>query len=114
MLSIRFMAHESVWEFLSARDRRRVSYYLDHDQISKVELQEWSDNYLESFDPLSRLHAKFWGTSMEEEERQWRASQATAGDNFTGNSTEEDDDILPGCYLLDITLESPGEPMLQD
>jgi hypothetical protein len=50
---------------------KSLATVLGLNHINKVELQEWSDNYLESFDPLSRLHAKFWGTSMEEEERQW-------------------------------------------
>jgi hypothetical protein len=80
----------------------------DLDQIHEMEFRQWSGNYLRSDDLFSLLHAKFWGTSMEEEERQWRASQPTAGDDEDGrnNNTEEEDDdnIIPGCYLLDLTL----------
>jgi len=79
--------------------------------------------------PLALLHAKFWGRSMVDEEQVWCNSQPLTlaignesrdkdqdGDEFMdkcsdrtvdeGQGTDlDDDDIIPGCYLLDIGIE---------
>ena len=48
--------------------------------------------------PLAQLHIKFWGKSMAEEEEAWCARQ-----HSTSNlSNSENDDIQPGCYVLNI------------
>jgi hypothetical protein len=76
-------------------------------------LEKWEkvdDDY-----PLAQLHSKFWGTSMQEEEDAWRAKERltpTPSDdnrkpnekpgNGTDESEDDDDDIIPGCYVLDI------------
>ena len=71
---------------------------------------------------LAQLHAKFWGKSMAEEEEQWRRAQPrtpTIGgelgdedqdgdermDEDQGERTDLEDDILPGCYVLDIGID---------
>src|SRR6266576_5111696 len=79
-------------------------------------LEKWErfdDHY-----PLAQLHSRFWGTSMQEEEEAWRAKEwlAPAGDNNRkpnenpGNSIDEseddDDDIIPECYVLDINNDA--------
>ena len=54
--------------------------------------------------PLAQLHTKFWGTSMAEEEEAWRAKQQPT---FRLNESK-DDDIGPGCYVLDINNKAIG------
>jgi hypothetical protein len=72
--------------------------------------------------PLAQLHSRFWGTSMQEEEEAWRAKErlnaAPAGPsdnnrkpnenpgNGTDESEDDDDDITPGCYVLDINNDA--------
>jgi hypothetical protein len=76
---------------------------------------------LNDYEPLSQFHAKFWDRSMADEEREWRNTQLAvggelgdkdqdgdtrigeAGDDGT-DETELDDDIIPGCYTLDIGI----------
>jgi hypothetical protein len=83
---------------------------------------------LHSCEPLALLHAKFWGRSMVDEEKEWRNSRPPVlaiGSEFgdkdqdgdermdedsdetmdEGQRTDLDDDIVPGCYLLDIGIE---------
>jgi hypothetical protein len=70
--------------------------------------------------PLVQLHSRFWGTSMQEEEEAWRAKEGLtaapgSSDNNRkpnekpGNGTdksEDDGDITPGCYVLDINNDA--------
>ena len=52
--------------------------------------------------PLAQLHVKFWGKSMAEEEEAWHARQ-----HSTSNlSNSENDDIQPGCYVLNINNDA--------
>jgi hypothetical protein len=72
---------------------------------------------LDSGELLAQFHAKFWGTSMADEENEWHNSQPPIASGFgdedqdgdermdEGESTDLDDDIIPGCYLLDIGIE---------
>jgi len=93
---------------------------------------------LDEDQPLSLLHAKFWGENMADEEQQWliaqQASPATGSeyglrdqegeermdavvDEMVVDETavvdetmdkattrDPDDDIIPGCYMLDIDI----------
>jgi hypothetical protein len=64
---------------------------------------------LDDEEPLTRLHAKFWGTSMADEEREWRSM---AGGELRKQIQHVEDgvvvdwhlshEIRPGCYQLDI------------
>jgi len=69
--------------------------------------------------PLTLFHAKFWGKSMKDEEEKWRNTQTVSrgqrmdsdrdGGKICGESENEDedegtDDIIPGCYNLDINI----------
>ena len=54
---------------------------------------------LDSSELLAQLHAKFWGTGMPEDDA-WRDDDPTES---------EDDDIKPGCRVLDIDNEAVTE-----
>jgi hypothetical protein len=62
---------------------------------------------LDDEEPLTQLHAKFWGTSMADEEREWCSM---AGGEQQIQHVEDgvvvdwhlSDEIRPGCYQLDI------------
>jgi hypothetical protein len=83
----------------------------------------------------AQLHAKFWGKSMVDEEQEWRSAQSPVpaiggelederqdGDELMdeprdermddGERTDLDDDILPGCYVLDIGIAGLGFPKI--
>jgi hypothetical protein len=62
--------------------------------IPKYHLEEW--NRLGDSEPLAQLRAKFWGRGMPEEEA-WRDDDPTEN---------EDDDIKPGCRILDLDNEA--------
>ena len=51
--------------------------------------------------PLALFHKKFWGKSMKDEESEWRKSQLIDQDEET---TDADDDIISGCYVLNISI----------
>ena len=69
---------------------------------------------LDDDDQLTLFHAKFWGKSMAIEEQEWRSVQSgdparardedQDGDDPMGDDVDEDDDIIPGCYLLDLGI----------
>ena len=54
---------------------------------------------LNSSEPLVRLHAKFWGRGMPEDD-EWRDYDPTESEFC------EDDEIKPGCRVLDIDNEA--------
>jgi hypothetical protein len=58
--------------------------------IPKQHVEEW--RMLDSYELLAQLHAKFWGRGMPEDD-------AWCDDDPTES---EDDDIKPGCHVLDI------------
>jgi hypothetical protein len=80
----------------------------------------WRDVKLSDSSRFSQLHSRFWGKSMEMEERHWvqnnpsipkaysqgakmdvdgdTDSDTDAEENFDRNS---DDDFIPGCHVLD-------------
>lgn len=80
---------------------------------------------LHDYEPLSQFHAKFWDRNMADEEREWRNTQLAIGGELRdkdqdgdtcigeagddemdeGNEADLDDDIIPGCYMLDIGIE---------
>ena len=69
---------------------------------------------LRDTDPFTLFHAKFWGKSMAVEEQEWRSVQSgdpararedQDGDDPMGDDVDEDDDIIPGCYLLDLGID---------
>jgi hypothetical protein len=53
--------------------------------------------------PLALFHKKFWGKSMKDEESEWRESQIRI-DQDQDEITDMDDDIISGCYVLDISI----------
>jgi hypothetical protein len=94
---------------------------------SKTEvLADWKSNLVRPSLPLAQLHAKFWGISMEGEEKEWRDAQppmpAAGGElrdkhQHADERTDEDgddldDDIIPGCYFLDIGIEGLEYPRI--
>ena len=74
---------------------------------------------LDKDEPLALLHENFWGKNMADEEQQWlnaqQASPATGGEFGLRDQEEEahrredvddpDDDIISGCYMLDIGID---------
>lgn len=68
-------------------------------------LEKWER--VADHNPLAQLHSRFWGTSMQEEEEAWRANNRKPNENL-GNGIDEsdDDDIIPGCYVLDINNDA--------
>jgi hypothetical protein len=56
---------------------------------------------LNSSEPLARLHAKFWGRGMPEE-NEWRDDDPTGSEVCV----DDEDDIRPGCRVLDIDNEA--------
>lgn len=66
--------------------------------------------------PVAQFHKKFWGKSMKDEESEWRDTQKdewcdTREDERMDQDQDQDeatdmDDIIPGCYVLDIGI--PG------
>jgi hypothetical protein len=53
--------------------------------------------------PLALFHKKFWGKSMKDEESEWHKSQIKT-DQDQDEITDTDDDIISGCYVLDISI----------
>src|SRR5882762_10803917 len=53
--------------------------------------------------PLALFHKKFGGKSMKDEESGWRKSQIRI-DQDVDEITDVDDDIISGCYVLDISI----------
>ncbi|KAF9518021.1 hypothetical protein BS47DRAFT_426737 [Hydnum rufescens UP504] len=50
-------------------------------------------------EPLALFHHKFWAKSMEPE-REWHNVRSK-----TGEVEDEDEDVLPGCYYLNIDIK---------
>ena len=50
---------------------------------------------------FARLHTKFWGKSMLGEGEEWQGSDS----NSMHGSYDPDDDVGPGCFVLDIGFE---------
>jgi hypothetical protein len=91
------------------------------------DLDKWTPKRIDDRDALARLHAKFWGKSMADVARDSPAStpNSTNEDKDTikdqgevfddcghgkmavdeDESADEDDDIGPGCYFLDIGID---------
>jgi hypothetical protein len=73
---------------------------------------------LDDSEPFAQLHRNFWGKSMAEEEKAWHEQQSISDPSSNNQSPEEksgentleskDDDITPGCYVLDIDNELIG------
>ena len=84
---------------------------------SIVSIPQFAEKWdkLDDHEPLAQLHARFWGTSMQEEEEEWRIKERLAPTphdnkqepnkkpcNGTNEREGNNDDIIPGCYVLDI------------
>ena len=88
---------------------------------------QWSASRVRS-DHLAQFHTKFWGKSMEEEEEEWRNAQPPPLTGDEGHDRDDkmdgdrdgdagmdedegmdqgdkDNDVIPGCYMLDISIE---------
>ncbi|KAF8721958.1 hypothetical protein AX14_010046 [Amanita brunnescens Koide BX004] len=68
-------------------------------------------------EPLGQLHGKFWGTSMQDEEQEWRNGQPAipqalvcgelgSEDQRVDVDWDDDEDIIPGCYVLNIGVDN--------
>ena len=66
---------------------------------------------------LTQLFTKYWGNSMQEEEKAWHANNSEIltpapsnngwiSNGKSGNDNDNNDDILPGCYVLNINNSS--------
>jgi hypothetical protein len=72
--------------------------------------------------PLARLHAKFWGKSMQDEEEEWRMAQppiseaggepGDQGQDMMDVDSNTNDDIISGCYALKIDVEGLVYPSI--
>jgi hypothetical protein len=54
-------------------------------------------------EPFTRLHAKFWDASMQDEERKWRETQSKdvpMNVEVPTAEVDEEDETGPGCYIL--------------
>jgi hypothetical protein len=75
------------------------------DFASVVQVQEhlapWRQ--LDDSDSIALLHRRFWGTSMAIEEQAWRRTQSS-DPAIDEDGDQDGDDIIPGCYLLDIGM----------
>jgi hypothetical protein len=77
-------------------------------------LGEWKKNKIPDTDLLARLHAMFWGKDMKSEASEWNVewkTQLSIPDSESepqdeDSDEEEEDAFIPGCYLLDITIEN--------
>jgi hypothetical protein len=87
------------------------------------DLAEWKSRLIRSDCPLAQFHAKFWGLSMAGEEQDWRdthppipvaGGELGYGDGQVDEDGDENmdesertilDDIIPGCYILDLGIE---------
>jgi len=54
--------------------------------------------------PVTLFHKKFWGKSMKDEESEWRKSQMMIDQPEDMYDDERDDDIISGCYALDLNI----------
>jgi len=69
--------------------------------------QPW--NKLGGVNRFSKFHAKFWGKSMVDEEREWLNStdddDVVMDDGYDEDTddTDADGELIPGCYELDIS-----------
>jgi hypothetical protein len=81
-------------------------------------LKEWESFKLSSESELQpyQFHNMFWGKSMADEEQEWRDAQGTGLGNERQGGDEAmdvdvsvevdgDDDIIEGCYFLEIGIE---------
>ena len=87
-------------------------------------LKEWESYKLssESESPVYEWHKLFWGVSMADEEQKWRNAQPPMPVEGTGLRNERqdgdeamdvdvsveedgDDDVIEGCYFLEIDIE---------
>jgi hypothetical protein len=84
------------------------------------ELNKWASRLVDDDEELARLHVKFWGKSMADEEREWRKQQSSGSENkgeiqnnvgrdeaidaIGDESIDEDSDIIPGCGVFDLGM----------
>jgi hypothetical protein len=73
-------------------------------------VDDWNSRIVHIDDPLSEFHAKFWGIADIAGDQENAGDQEDAGDQGDDNdmdvdgSAAEDDDIIPACYVLDISI----------
>ena len=100
------------WSDLLSQMAAMNQYTLStYNSIIPEEGVQWAQ--LPDSDQLARLHGKFWGVSMQDEETKWRKTQPNEEplnvdvDNQKPEEHEKvEDDIGPGSYIL--TLGIPG------
>jgi hypothetical protein len=63
--------------------------------IEKNDSSSWDK--LKSSHKYSKLRSAFWGKRIEDDAQRWRESHPAVED-------DEDDDIGPGCYALDLGI----------
>ena len=98
---------------VTRRDTRFFSMFLTQKPESGLKLAD-----VVEFDPIaqpwnkfggssrfSKFHAKFWGESMVDEEREWLNLKTQSPDHSTDDviMDDTDDEFISGCYELDIS-----------
>jgi hypothetical protein len=82
---------------------------------SVVRVQTWLK--IDDDVPLAMFHEKFWGKSMKDEEAEWCRGYTERGFRDEGGKRMEldederldvDDDMIPGCYVLDVGVDGLG------
>jgi hypothetical protein len=67
-----------------------------NNEVADSESESWEK--LEDDHPFSKLQLVFWGEKIEDDAKQWRGESQSS----TGVENDEDDDIGPGCYVLNL------------
>ena len=77
-------------------------------------MEQWT--ILEKSEPFAQFHSKFWATSMAVEESEWRSTQTPVTDIESelkdSDRMDVDDEIDPGCYMLDIGIDGLPYPKI--
>jgi hypothetical protein len=61
---------------------------------------------------LAQFHSKFWGKSMKVEENEWFSTQTVEVRSEFEDPTDQNNDIIPGCYMLNIGIEGFAYPKI--
>jgi hypothetical protein len=87
---------------------------------SVVRVQTWPKT--DDKNVLALFHTKFWGKNMKDEESEWCDTQPVSRDNHgvadqdgdermdldEDERMDEGDDVISGCYVLDIDIDGLG------
>ena len=66
-------------------------------------VDDWKSRIISNDDPLAKFHTKFWGVANTAGEQEYDNDMEIDG------SAAEDNDIIPGCHVLDISIRGAEE-----